>query len=128
MRRFLKASGVGLLASALDLAVLTLLVRGLGLSAQAANVPALLAGAMVQFLGARHVVFGASEAGVGPQLARFVLAELGTLTLNALLFAALTRWTPLPFPLARLAATSLVFVAYSFPAWTGVFRSAEARA
>lgn len=126
MRRFLKASGIGLIASALDLAVLTLLVAGLGWTPNQANLPALLAGALVQFAGARHVVFRAADGRLSRQLARFALAEVGTLTLNALIFAALTRWTPLPYPLARLAATSLVFAGFSFPAWTAAFRSKPA--
>jgi putative flippase GtrA len=125
--RFLRASGVGLFASLLDLAVLTLLIQGLGLSAQAANVPALLCGAAVQFAGARRLVFRA-DGGMGRQLARFAAVELGTLALNALAFAALARWTPLPFPLARMLGSLLVFAGYSFPAWSGVFRSNPARA
>jgi len=128
LARFARASGVGILASALDLAVLTLLVRGFGFSPQEANVPALLCGAVVQFAGARHVVFGAGGRRMGPQLARFALAELGTLALNALAFALLTRFTPLSFPLARVASTLLVFVGFSFPAWTRVFRSQPAHA
>ena len=128
LARFFRASGVGILASVLDLAVLTLLVRGFGFSAQEANVPALLCGAVVQFAGSRHVVFGAAHRDLRPQLARFALAELGTLALNALGFALLTHFTPLPFPLARLAATLLVFVCFSYPAWTRVFRSQPAHA
>ncbi|MBS2029700.1 MAG: GtrA family protein [Deltaproteobacteria bacterium] len=128
LTRFVRASGVGILASLLDLAVLTLLVRGFRFSPQAANVPALLCGAVVQFAGARHVVFGAADRDIRTQLLRFALAEVGTLALNALGFALLTHFTPLPFPLARLAATLLVFVGFSFPAWTRVFRSQAANA
>jgi putative flippase GtrA len=121
--RFLRASGVGALASAVDLGVLVALVHLAGLSAAAANLPSLLAGAVVQFVGARFVVFDARSGALGPQLRRFALAEAGTLLLNALLFMALTHWTPLPVAAARLLATGLVFAGYSFPVWNGVFRS-----
>lgn len=126
MNRWLKASGVGAIASGVDLAVLLLLVHGARLSPAAANVPALLAGALVQFVGARQLVFSASAGALGRQAARFALAECGTLALNALLFCALTAWTPLPIAACRLAATALVFVGFSFPAWARVFRPATA--
>ena len=91
-------------------------------SAQWANVPSLLAGLTVQFLGNRTFVFKASKGRLSRQLGAFAAAEAGALALNALGFAALVAWSPVPYPLARLLGEAVVYVAYSYPLWHKVFR------
>ncbi len=120
-RRLLSGVGVGGVATLVDLATLTFLVEALHLTPSLANLPALFAGASVQFLGCRHVVFDAKDGSISRQFLAFAGVELVTLTLNALLFQALLGLA-LPYLFARLIATFGVFVLFSFPAWHWVFR------
>lgn len=119
--RFVRASLVGLVATAVDLLALAALVELGRLSPALANVPALLAGLAVQFLGCRYVVFAGSKQPLAHQLAGFAAAEAGALALNAALFHVLVSWTTIPYALARPAGQLVVFVAFSFPVWTRVF-------
>lgn len=122
--RLARSLGVGAAATGVDLLALCLLVELGGLSPRIANVPALLAGAAVQFVGCRHVVFErATDGPLGRQLTGFALTEAGTLALNALAFHALVSLTPTPYPAARALGTLLVFVGFSFPMWSRVFRA-----
>lgn len=114
------SSGVGLVATLVDLYALTALVELFGWSAQQANVPALLLGACAQFVGSRYLVFQAQAGSWLAQGAGFSIVELGTLALNGLLFSLFVNIAP--YPLARLVSTALVFVAFSFPLWRCVFR------
>ncbi|RMG14299.1 MAG: GtrA family protein [Deltaproteobacteria bacterium] len=119
--RFLRASAVGIVATGVDLGTLTLLVEVLGVSKLVANWPSLLLGVLVQFLGAKYAVF---KAGDGPwvrHLTGFVLAEIGTYLLNGLAFHLLVTLTPIPYVLARLVGTFVVFVTFSYPVWRWVF-------
>ncbi|MEM9067879.1 MAG: GtrA family protein [Myxococcota bacterium] len=118
--------GVGGLATLADLVTLTALVELVGLSPQSANVPALVAGAAVQFVGCRHLVFRATEGSLRRQLGGFLAVEAATLALNGLVFAGLVALTPLPYALARLIGTFGVFAGFSFPLWRVVFRTREA--
>jgi putative flippase GtrA len=122
MSNFARSVGVGGAATAVDFGALTLLVELATLSPELANVPALLAGATVQFLGCRHLVFGAGHRRLPHQLAGFVLVEVTTLALNGLVFHLLVTQTPVPYPLARALGTFLVFTAFSYPLWHRVFR------
>lgn len=128
LAKFLRGSAVGIVATVVDMVVLAGLVELFGFPPQAANIPALVAGAAVQFLGCRYLVFRTSNASVGRQLSGFALTEAGTLILNGLMFHILVSLTPLPYPIARAVGTFVVFVGFSFPLWTKVFRvSASAR-
>ena len=120
--KLLGSVGIGALATVVDFVVLTGLVELARLSPAIANVPALLAGAAVQFAGCRYLVFRAREGSLGKQLAGFCATELGALLLNGLAFHLLVTFTPLAYPIARIAGTFLVFVCFSFPLWTLVFR------
>ncbi len=126
LRKFVAGLGVGGLATIVDLVALTLLVEAIGLSADQANVPALLAGAAVQFVGCRHLVFRASDGQLSRQLLGFAGVEIATLALNGLLFHALLVLTPLPYPVVRLVGTFLVYVSFSFPMWHMVFERRQA--
>jgi putative flippase GtrA len=105
--------------------VLASLVEVVGLPPATANAPSLLAGAAVQFFGCRHLVFSASSGAVGRQLVGFASTEIATLALNGLLFHILLTFTPIPYGLARLVGTFLVFIVFSYPVWHLVFRTRE---
>jgi putative flippase GtrA len=120
--RFARSAGIGALATAIDLVTLALLVEVGGLPPTAASVPALSAGALVQFAGCRHVVFdSAKRSPIRRQAVGFVLVELVALVLNGLTFHGLVALTGLPYGAARVACTLAVFVGFSFPAWHWVF-------
>jgi len=123
LRRLVASLGVGVVATGVDLLTLFILVEVAGLAPTVANVPALLAGAAVQFLGCRHLVFKARKGSLARQLGGFVVTELGTLALNGIAFHLLVTLTPVPYALARPLGTFLVFVGFSYPLWTRVFRS-----
>ncbi|MFK8000579.1 MAG: GtrA family protein [Polyangiales bacterium] len=119
--RLMGALGIGGLATLVDLGLLLVLVEILGLSPEAANVPALLGGAVVQFVGCRQLVFRKGKRSVRSTLLPFAIVEVGTLLLNAFLFVALVRLLPVPYAALRLLTTFVVFVGFSFPAWHWVF-------
>jgi len=119
--RLASGVGVGGVATLVDLVTLTLLVELVHLTPTQANLPALAAGALVQFLGCRRLVFRARDGSIARQFAAFAGVELLTLTFNALLFQVLVTAT-LPYVVARLLATFGVFCLFSFPAWHWVFR------
>jgi len=118
----LKAGGVGAAATLVDLLALALLVEICGLRAVVANVPALLAGAIVQFWGSRTLVFSARSGSLRRQLMGFAITEALTLTLNGLAFHLLVGLLHLPYLVGRPLGTALVFFAFSFPMWRRVFR------
>lgn len=120
-RSVVKSLLVGLVATGVDLAVLAALVELCGVAPTMANVPSLLAGAAVQFLGCRYFAFPKTDASVFAQLLGFAAAEAGTLTLNGIAFFVLVKLSWLPYVLARPVATFVVFVAFSYPAWKRVF-------
>ena len=121
LRRFVASLGVGGVATLVDLVALMVLVEAFGLSPDQANVPALLVGVAVQFVGCRHLVFRATDGQLSKQVLGFAGVELATLALNGLLFHALLVLTPLPYPVIRLIGTFLVYVSFSYPLWHLVF-------
>lgn len=112
---------VGLVASGADLATLALLVDGLGASPSAGNVPALGVGACVQFVGNKRFAFRNRSRLRFGEVAGFTAVELGSLTLNALAFELLIGLALLPYALARIAGTALVYFGFSYPLWRGIF-------
>ena len=122
VKRVAGALGIGGLATLVDLALLVALVELLGVPPEAANVPALLGGAVVQFVGCRELVFRRGEKrSVRSTLGPFACVEVCTLVLNAFLFVGLVKLLPLPYALVRLLTTFVVFAGFSFPAWHWVF-------
>lgn len=121
VKRLMSAIGIGGLATLVDLGLLVVLVELFGLSPEAANIPALLGGAVVQFVGCRELVFRKGKRSVRSTLVPFALVEVGTLLLNAFLFIALVKLLPVPYAALRLLTTFIVFVGFSFPAWHWVF-------
>src|SRR5262249_43833109 len=97
-------------------------------SPSAANAPALLAGAVVQFLGNKHFAFRA-RGHAGRQAALFALVEVVTILLNGALYHAVVSRVTLGAGgavIARAITTNVVFVLWSSPAWRRIFEpSAE---
>jgi putative flippase GtrA len=128
---FARSLVTGGAATIADLAVIAFATAVLHLDPRAANVPALLAGAVVQFFGNRHFAFRASTGKVHRQALLFAGSELVTMALNALLYQAVaTRWTltPASAVLARAITTNLVFLLWSYPVWRRVFAAEKAPA
>lgn len=119
-------------ATIVDLALIALAVGLFGIPARLANVPALLAGAAVQFLGNRHYAFRATGGSLRRQAALFAATELVAIGLNAALYHVAIGWVAagtLSAVAVRAVTTNLVFLLWSYPAWCRVFRvraSAEA--
>lgn len=117
----LRSAGVGAGATLVDLLTLTVLVSGFGVSASLASAPALLLGLGTQFIGTKRFAFrDRSRAWLRQGLA-FTAVEAVSLAANLALFELALRLTPVPYLLARLACTSLVYFAISLPLWTRVF-------
>jgi putative flippase GtrA len=120
--RFLRSAATGGFATIADFATLTALVELAGLRPEVANVPSLLVGVMVQFIGHRSIVFAARGRPVGPQAAGFALVEAGTLLLNAVGFHLLVAAAHMPYAIARATCSFFVYVCFSYPLWKRVFR------
>ncbi len=122
----LRSAAVGLAATLVDLAVLALLIYLLAVGPRWANLPALLAGAAVQFLGNRHFAFRAADGCIRRQAVLFTIAEVVTLGLNAVLFDLLVVHGPSHWPawpiFARLIGQAAVFLLWSYPVWRWIFR------
>lgn len=122
---FARSALTGGAASLVDLAVIAFAVGVLHASAAAANVPALLAGAVVQFFGNRHFAFRAGGGDLRRQVALFVIAEAVTMLLNGLLYHLVaTRLSlgPMGAVIARAITTNIVFVGFSYPVWSRIFK------
>ena len=117
---------MGGLATAVDLLSLILMVSMFGMEPKTANVPSLLAGAGVQFVGNRHFVFGAKGTRLQQQLMGFFAVEIAAFFLNAMGFYAMVTWTTVPYALARPLVSFAVFGGFSYPLWTLVFRKQTA--
>jgi len=120
-----RAGIAGVAATAADELTLVGLVHLLHVSARAANVPALLAGGIVNFLGNRHFAFrGARSGPAARQAAGYVAVELVALALNGLFYDAILRARPElagAYWAVRLATSHAVFLLWSYPLWRRVF-------
>jgi putative flippase GtrA len=124
---FLRSALTGGAATLVDLAVIGAAVGLWHLSPAAANAPALLAGATVQFFGNRHFAFRARGGQLGRQAALFALAEAVTLALNFALYNAVVSRIALGAAgavLTRAVTSNLVFVLWSYPVWKRIFQPA----
>lgn len=120
----IRSALAGAAATAVDLSLLAMLVGVVGTSARLANVPALLAGAVVQFFGNRHFAFRAESGALGRQLPLFILTEAVALGLNGVLYDFVARAVSLDAMLAvmvRLGVSFVVFSAWSHPVWKRIF-------
>jgi len=126
---FLRSAGVGALSTLADLGALFILVQWARLKPALANVPALLAGVSIQFLGNKLFAFGNQSRGRAllRQGGQFALIETGALALNALSFQLLVAQAGLPYLLARVLSSAAVYLGYSFPLWNRLFQPERAQ-
>jgi putative flippase GtrA len=125
LMRMVRSAAAGLAATGADLATLSVLVLGAHWAPRSANVPALLVGGIVNFVGNRVYAFHAREGNAALQAAGFTAVELVALALNGLLYDAVLRLIPaaaVVFWLVRLLTTNVVFLFWSYPLWHRVFR------
>ena len=129
---FARSALTGGAATLVDLGVIALVVGLLHLAPAVANVPALLAGAVVQFFGNRHFAFRGGSGGLARQAALFVVTEAITLLLNGGVYHLVVTHVPLGAHavvgavLLRAVTTNLVFVLWSYPVWKRIFAPAPA--
>ena len=121
-----RAGAAGVFATAFDLATLTILVSGFHVSPHVANVPALVAGGIANFVGNRHFAFRAKSEPVVRQAVGYVVVEAVALALNGWLFEVALRLFPHAthaYWALRLATSHIVFLLWSYPLWCLVFRA-----
>src|ERR1700709_1139481 len=114
--RFARALVVGSGATLVDFSLFTTCIRLVGMTPTAARLPALCAGASVQFFGNRSYTFRARAGSLSRQARFFVVCELVTLLLNLLVF----RWLEpavhgVPPELVSFLGTFFVFVSFAYP-------------
>jgi putative flippase GtrA len=122
--QLLRAGVAGLAATGSDLFTLTLLVSVFHVDARLANMPALVVGGVVNFIGNRHFAFRAHEGNVARQAAGYTVVEIVALALNGLLYDVVLRTVPGAthvYWLVRLATSHAVFLGWSYPLWRRVF-------
>jgi putative flippase GtrA len=117
---------VGVLAGLADLLSLYVLVAWVGLAKEQANIPRLLPGLLIMFVGNKYFAFEDRSPAVVRQGSLFVLVEMGAFLLNLLVYHLLVTLTPLHYLLAGMLGTFLVYVGFSFPLWTFIFRKTVA--
>ena len=114
--RFVRALIVGSGATLVDFSIFTTCVRAIDVAPAHARLPALVAGACVQFVGNRSFTFRARAGKLSTQLKWFLAAEAITLALNWSLFQLLIRRIHgAPPELVSFLGTGVVFVAFAYP-------------
>ena len=113
---------IGVFATCVDLLMLLLLVSALGVPPVHANVPALVAGLVVQFVGNKYWAFRDPSPALARQLAWFSLVEVVALALNAAIFHGLVAGLGAPPLIARGVGSAAVYVGFSLPWWRRIFR------
>lgn len=114
--RFGRALIVGSGATLVDFSIFTTCVRAIDVAPAHARLPALVAGACVQFVGNRGFTFRAQAGRLSRQLQLFLAAEAVTLGLNWSVFQLLLAHNPGVAPeLVSFLGTGLVFLAFAYP-------------
>jgi putative flippase GtrA len=114
--RFARALVVGSGATLVDFSIFTTCIRVAGIAPAWARLPALMAGASVQFFGNRTFTFRARAGNVTRQAKLFLGAELVTLALNWSTFRLLVpRITALPPEVVGFIGSFIVFVGFAYP-------------
>ena len=112
MRALLVGSG----ATLVDFSLFSACVRVIGMAPTTARLPALCAGASLQFFGNRRYTFRAQAGSLSRQARFFVAGELVTLLLNYGVFSWLVpRVQGIGPELVSFAGTFLVFVTFAYP-------------
>jgi putative flippase GtrA len=131
---FARSALAGGAATLVDLGVIAVAVGLLHLSPAVANAPALLAGAVVQFVGNRWFAFRAGAGGLGRQAMLFLVAEAVTIALNWALYQAVVTHFEVGAlgaggaVLIRALTTNAVFLLWSYPVWKRIFQPTPAAA
>ena len=100
----------------MDFSIFTTCVRAIDMVPAHARLPALIAGACVQFVGNRSFTFRAQAGKLSRQMQLFLVAEVITLALNWSIFQLLlTRIRGLPPELVSFLGTGLVFLLFAYP-------------
>lgn len=114
--RFARACIVGGGATVVDFSVLTMGIRLMELAPPTARIPALAAGATVQFFGNRTFTFRAQRGSLSRQAKLFAVFEVATLVINWSLYRVLQpRITVVPPELVSFLGTFLTFVFFAYP-------------
>lgn len=114
--RFVRALVVGSGATLVDFTIFTSCMRLGGVAPTWARLPALMAGASVQFFGNRTFTFRAQAGSLTRQAKLFIVAELVTLALNWSTFRYLVpRITGVPPEIVGFLGSFLVFVGFAYP-------------
>ncbi|MCI0640237.1 MAG: GtrA family protein [Gemmataceae bacterium] len=114
----LRSSLVGLCATASDLGTLCLLIYVFGVPDQIANVPSLIPGLVVMFIGNKYFAFEDRSRAIVRQGSLFFAIELVAFGLNALLFFLIRHWFDIHPILARILGSNVVYLGFSFPLWS----------
>ncbi len=112
-----RSAAVGLVATACDLGSLMLLIYVCGFSKRGANIPSLLPGLLVQFIGNKFFAFEDRSRAIVKQGTLFFAIEIVAFALNVLLFDVLVEMTQLHEIAVRLVGTNIVYLGFSFPMW-----------
>jgi putative flippase GtrA len=126
LKRLLRSGAAGLAATGADLATLALLVAVASWTPREANVPALIVGGIVNFVGNRVYAFHAREGNAAVQAVGYTAVEGVALILNGILYDFVLREIPgiaVVYWLVRLLTTNLIFLVWSYPLWHFVFRA-----
>lgn len=114
--RFARACVVGSGASLVDFSILAACIRVLDIAPTSARLPALVAGASVQFFGNRTFTFRAQRGSIARQAKLFVAFELATLAMNFGVYRlAQPRLTVLPPEIVSFMGTFVVFICFAYP-------------
>lgn len=118
----------GVVATVANLVVLAFLVEVAHLTPRQANVPGLLAGVIVNFIGNRDFAFRARAGKVSQQFWQFVAVEAVAFVLNTALFDAVLLLRPATshsYLLVRILTSGGVHLVWSYPLWHWVFRKKD---
>jgi putative flippase GtrA len=118
--RLSKTLVVGALASIADMSTLICLVQLFGIRPEIANIPSLMVGSTLQFLGNRQVVYH-SNGVVKLQLLTFICGELVSLTLNGSGYYLMVTHTSIHYAVARPIVSAIIFTCFSYPLWRYIF-------
>jgi len=114
--RFARALIVGSGATIVDFSLFTTCIRLIGMAPTVARLPALCAGASVQFFGNRTFTFRAQAGSLSRQAKLFLAAELVTLLLNYGVFSWLVpRVHGVAPELVSFLGTFIVFICFAYP-------------
>jgi putative flippase GtrA len=114
-RIFIKSNLVSLFSTALDMATLAVLARGLGINYVLATWLGTVVGSLTNFVVNKYWAFEAGGSPAGAQLARFALVQFGSSGLNTGTVWALRQHAGLELFVARLVAAVGVYLFWNYP-------------